>query len=208
MPEKNLPANYAEYRHQNFTRDSMAYLSNNILIAVMLIFFYVIFSRYTQAARTDFQPIEFLALQGWEFLWILILMVGVMFAHEGVYWLSLKLFGASDAVFVIKGITPHAMAAKTYFKKWPFVLAKLMSIIVISVVYLLLAPVIPLGWIEMALYFFAGNVAYGTTDLIAIFEAIRGPRNVRVEDLGENVLFYADKEYVKKLRAKKGLPSK
>lgn len=204
MPSKtSLPETYEEYRHLDFSRESMAYLSNNLLTAVMLIFFFVIFSAYTRFARTDFTPVEFLSLQGWEILWIFVLAVVMMFAHEGVHWLSFKLLGADDAVFMVKAVSPHALAANTYFKKFPYILTRLAPTLILSAVYLLLALVIPLSWVEMAIYFFAGNVAYATTDLIAIVETIRAPRNVLIKDVGEHVYFSADKEVVKKLRAKK-----
>ena len=209
MPvQKVLPSTYQEYRKHNFTRESMTYLSNNVLMAVMMIFFFVIFSRYTQSARTDFQPVEFLSIQGWEWLWIFVLAMVMMFAHKGIQLLSFKGLGAEDAVLLTKGFTPHVLAAKQYFTKWPYVIAKLMPIIVLSLIYLLLAPIIPYSWIEMSIYFFAFNVAYATTDLISIVEAIRGPRNVLIEDVGENVYFYADKEFVDKLRKKKGIAPK
>ena len=209
MPEENmLPPNYEEYRHHNFTRESMTYMLNNILTATMLIFFFVIFSRYTQSVRPDFEPVEFLSIQGWEWFWIFVLAVVMMFAHKGVQLLSFKGVGATDAVFLTKGFTPHVLAAKYYFTKWPYAIAKLMPIVVLSVVYLLLAPVIPYAWIEMSIYFFAFNVAYATTDLVSIVEAIRGPRGVRIEDVGDNVYFFADKEYVKKFRKRKGITSR
>ena len=197
-----LPPTHEEYRHQNFTRESMTYLSNNLLTAVMLIFFFVIFSRYTQAVRTDFEPVEFLSLQGWEILWLFVFAMVMMYAHQGVQWLSFKFLGGADAIFLIKGVTPHAMAAKSYFGKWLYIGMKLCPMVIISGVYLLIASVIPFGWIELAIYFFAGNVAYSTTDIISIVEAIRAPKGALIEDLGDQAYFYADREWVKKRKKK------
>lgn len=204
MPaRKELPNDYEEYRHQNFTRDSMTYLSNNLLTAVMLIFFFVIFSRYTQLARADFEPVEFLSLKGWEILWLFILAMVMMFAHEAIHWLSFKFLGKADSIFLVKGVTPHTLSSKSYFNKALYIVLKLCPMVVISAIYLLIASVIPFGWIELAIYFFAGNVAYSTPDLVSIVEAIRAPKGALIEDLGEHVYFYADKALIKKRKKMK-----
>ena len=203
MPVRTeLPETHEEYRLLNFSREGMAYLSNNLMTAVMLIFFFVIFSRIAQVMRTDFEPFEFLSLQGWEFLWIFILAVVMMFVHEGVHWLSFKVIGGANPAFLVKGVSPHTLAANQYFKKWVYILMELMPIALISAIYLLLVTVLPLSWMEMAIYFFAGNVAYGTTDLVAIVDALRAPNSVLIEHLGEKIYFYADKEFVKQRREK------
>ena len=203
MPVRTeLPETHEEYRLLNFSREGMAYLSNNLMTAVMLIFFFVIFSRIAQVMRTDFEPFEFLSLRGWDFLWIFILAVVMLFVHEGVHWLSFKVIGGGDPAFLVKGVSPHTLAANQYFRKWVYILIELMPIVLISGVYLLLVTVLPRSWMEMAIYFFAGNVAYGTTDLVAIVDALRAPNSVLIEHLGEKVYFYADKEFVEQRRAK------
>lgn len=204
MPVKtSLPDTHEEYRMLNFSRDSMTYLSNNLMTAVMLIFFFVIFSRIAQVTRTDFEPVEFLSLQGWEIFWIFVLALAMMYAHEGMHWLSFKLLGKAQPAFLVKGVSPQTLVAKQYFQKGLFILLELMPILLLSVVYLVIAPLLPLSWMEMTIYFFAGNVAYGTTDLVAIVEVLRGPKGALVEYIGEHVYLYADKEYVAKVRARR-----
>lgn len=198
MPaETKLPANFEEYKDLNMTRESMAYLTRNILMAVLLLAFFVLLSRYAVNTRTDFLGADFGGLRGWGILAVFVVGYVMMFVHAGATWLSLKLFSGHAPAYQMYAFTPRSVLKEIYLPKSAYILAKSMPVLTITAVYLVFAPIVPVGWLELAIYFFAGTIAYAVPDFIAIFEAARSPQGTLVEDASEHIYLYADKKFIK-----------
>jgi hypothetical protein len=199
MPaDTQLPQKYKEYKDLDMTRESMAYLTRNILMAILLLAFFILLSRYAANTRADFEGVDFGGLRGWGILAIFIVAYAMMYAHAGITWLSLKLFSGVNPVYQVNGLTPRAVLKGVYLPKGPYLLAKSLPVLSLTALYLILAPVVPVSWLELSIYFFAGNIAYAVPDLIAIFETARAPKGTLVEDTSEHIFLYSDKELIKK----------
>lgn len=199
MPaETMLPKNHKEYKTLDMTRESPTHLMMNILMAVLFLAFFYLLSGYAVNIRPEFGGAQFGGLWGWSTLLIFVLAYLMMYAHEALHWLGFKLFSGANPQFLVKGITPRAIMEEVYMPKGTFIASKAMPAVVLTIVYLILVFIVPTGWLVMMLYFFAGNLAYAASDLLAITEAVRGPKGTLIEDVSDEIYFYADKEFSKK----------
>ena len=203
MPvEMNLPPNYKEYKDVDMTRESPTYLSMNIFTAILLIFFFIVLSRYAENRLVDFEGAQFGGLQFWSILLVFLLAIVMMFVHEGLHWLSFKVLTGATPAFVAKNMMPRAILEEVYIPKGLYVLIKLLPTLLLTGLYFLLVPVLPLSWLEYAIYFFAGNIAYASSDLIMMAEALRAPQGTLVEDVSEHVHLYADERFAPEIKIK------
>lgn len=189
-PSHTAPRGYALARSLDFSRESTIYLWINIVMAVMLLVFYVFFSNLTVNIRTDFEGGTLGGFSGWGVLIVFLMAFVMMFLHEGIHWLMMWAMSGVKPNFTARGLNPHAFLPGVYFSPSRFLSIKLAPVILLSAVFFVAAPIFPLAWIQYLLFFFAGNVAYAAADLLAVTQVLRTPGKKLMEDLSERVNIY------------------
>lgn len=187
---KQLPPKFTPFRKLDFTRDSASYMMVNVLMALTLLLFYYIFSLIIQRIVPEFEGALLGGFSFWEVMIVFVLAFVMMFMHEGLHFFVHKTVTGIRPDFSAKSANPHTRLPGVYFSKGTFVLMKLVPLVVLSLVFLAIAPIIPMSWMTYALFFFAGNAAFSSSDLIAITQTLRNRGEVYVEDLSDVVILY------------------
>ena len=194
--ENTLPQNYALYKELNHTRQSPAYFGINLLTALLFLFFFQMLSQVALAMREDFAGTAIGGLRGWAVLWVFLLAFVMMFLHEALHMVTFWAFTGVKPTFSVIGLMPRTIVPSLYLPKGTYLLIKATPLVLLTGAYLALLPYLPLSWLLYSLFFVAGNIAYSVSDVWAMLETSKAPRGALVEDVGEYVRIFADKQYI------------
>lgn len=196
--ETTLPKNFALYKELNHTRQSPAYFTINLLTALLFLLFFSLLSQVAGAMRADFEGTVIGGLRGWAVLGVFLLAFVMMFLHEALHLVTFRAFTGAKPTFSVTGLMPHTIVPSLYLPKGTYLLIKATPLVLLTGAYLALLPYLPLSWLMFSLFFFAGNIAYSASDIWAMMETVKAPRGALVEDVGEFVRLFSDKQFIAK----------
>lgn len=189
-----LPPKVTPFRKLDFTRDSSSYLMVNIMMALTLLLFYYIFSLFINNMLPGFEGAALGGFSFWEIMIVLIMSFVMMFLHEGIHFAAYKVVTGIKPDFSAKSANPHTRMPGIYFNKGIFIVLKLVPLVLLTALFLLTAPIVPMSWMTYFIFFFAGNAAFSSSDLIAISQVLRIRGKVYVEDLSDVVILYTQED--------------
>ncbi len=191
---KQLPPKVTPFRKLDFTRDSSSYLMVNIMMAMTLLLFFYIFSVFIKNMLPDFEGAALGGFSFWEIMIVLAMSFAMMFLHEGIHFAVYQAVTGIKPDFSAKAANPHTRMPGIYFNKGVFILLKLTPLVLLTAIFLLLAPIVPMSWMTYFIFFFAGNAAFSSSDLISISQVLRIRGKVYIEDLGDVVILYTQED--------------
>ncbi|NSW54237.1 MAG: DUF3267 domain-containing protein [Anaerolineae bacterium] len=184
------PAGYELAKTIVFTRDNPNYLWVNILMALLLLVFYQLFSNLTVTLVPGFEGAWLGGFSGWGVLLVFLMAFVMMFLHESIHYLGMWVLSGVRPRFTAKSFNPRAVLAQTWFPPLVYIAMKLTPLVLLTAVYFLIAPYLPLDWLDYVIFFFAGNAAYAAQDLLSVAGVLRVPGKKLVEDRSEVVFIY------------------
>ena len=188
---KKLPPKFSPFRKLDFSRESPSYMMVNVLMALILLLFYYIFSTIVQSMVPEFEGAALGGFSFWEVMIVFVLAFVMMFLHEGIHFFVYKTITGTKPDFAAKSANPKTRMPDVYFGKWLFIIVKLIPLLVLTLLFLAIAPIIPLSWMTYAIFFFAGNAAFSASDFIALTQVLRTKGEIFVEDLSDVVILYS-----------------
>jgi hypothetical protein len=194
--ETTLPKNFTLYKELNHSRQSPAYFIINMLTALLFLLFFQLLSQVAAAMRTDFDGASIGGLRGWAVLGVFLLAFVMMFVHEALHLVTFWAFTGVKPTFSVTGLVPRTVVPSLYLPKGMYLLIKATPLVLLTGAYLALLPYLPLSWLMFSFFFFAGNIAYSASDLWAMVETVKAPRGALVEDVGEFVRLFSDKQFI------------
>ena len=200
--ETTLPKNFALYKELNYSRQSPAYFTINLLTALLFLLFFSLLSQVAAAMRTDFDGASIGGLRGWAVLGVFLLAFVMIFVHEALHLVSFWSLTGVKPTFSLTGLVPRTIVPNLYLPKGIYLLIKATPLVLLTGVYLAVLPYFPLSWLMFSFFFFAGNIAYSASDIWAMAETIKAPRGTLVEDVGDFVRLFSDKPFIARPPAK------
>ncbi len=124
-------------------------------------------------------------------LGILLLVVVVMlFVHEGFHGLCFWLFTRSRPKFAFKGYYAYAAAPDWYLPKGQYLITGLAPLVGITLICVALMFFVPAAWLMPLVWMLVLNTSGTCGDLWMVFELLRSPSHVLARDKGDVLEFY------------------
>jgi hypothetical protein len=189
-PKVTPPDHYILAKTLIYTRENPNFLWVNILMALMLLFFYSVFSNITMGLVPGFEGSWLGGFNGWGILGVFVMAFVMMFLHESMHFLGMWLITGVRPTFTAKSLNPRAFLEGVYFPPLVYAAMKLTPLVVLTGVYFAIAPLLPLSWLDYVIFFFAGNAAYAAQDLLIVVQVLRERGKKLIEDHSEYVYIY------------------
>ena len=186
---KYLPTNYHCYKTLNLS-GSRTILWLNLAAFLLLFFFGWLFSRLI----TKFTPIHpfqngilglFSSFSLLSLGVILLSILIVLIFHELTHGLFFWLFTHEHPTFSLKAGYAYAAAPQWYLPILQYLLVGISPFVIITILYILLARLVPLHLIKFLLLIATFNAAGSIGDLIVVGWLLKQPMNILVKDEGD-----------------------
>ncbi len=195
VPTRELPENYVLRKNFNAKdpRTSLAMNANGLAAFFLFAWLFFIITVWLR-------PVDSKGLLGSTFtssglilriLGVLVLMLVLIYIHEGIHGLFFWLATRTRPVFGFRVIYAYAAAPDWYIPRDSYMLVGLAPFVVISAVGVFLLAIVPAGAIAAVLLFVVMNASGSVGDLMVTLLLLRQPADALACDKGDEVRIYA-----------------
>lgn len=123
-------------------------------------------------------------------LTLLIVIVVMLFVHEGFHGLCFWIFTKTRPRFAFKGYYAYAAAPDWYLPKGQYLITGLAPLVGITVICVALMFVLPAWWMSPLVWMLVLNTSGACGDLWMVYWLLRSPADVMSRDKGDVLEFY------------------
>lgn len=123
-------------------------------------------------------------------LTLVIVVVVMLFVHEGFHGLCFWIFTKTRPLFAFKGFYAYAAAPEWYLPKGQYMITGLAPLVGITVICVALMFVLPVWWMSPLVWMLVLNTSGACGDLWMVFWLLRLPSDVMSRDKGDVLEFY------------------
>jgi hypothetical protein len=123
-------------------------------------------------------------------LTFVIVIVVMLFVHEGFHGLCFWIFTKTRPLFAFKGFYAYAAAPEWYLPKGQYLITGLAPLIGITAICVALIFVLPVWWMSPLVWMLVLNTSGACGDLWMVFHLLRLPADVMSRDKGDVLEFF------------------
>jgi hypothetical protein len=123
-------------------------------------------------------------------LTFVVVIVVMLFVHEGFHGLCFWIFTKTRPLFAFKGFYAYAAAPDWYLPKGQYLITGLAPLVGITVICVALMFVLPVWWMSPLVWMLVLNTSGACGDLWMVFWLLRLPSDVMSRDKGDVLEFY------------------
>lgn len=123
-------------------------------------------------------------------LTLVIVVVVMLFVHEGFHGLCFWIFTKTRPLFAFKGFYAYAAAPEWFLPKGQYLITGLAPLVGITVICVALMFVLPVWWMSPLVWMLVLNTSGACGDLWMVFWLLRLPSDVMSRDKGDVLEFY------------------
>jgi hypothetical protein len=123
-------------------------------------------------------------------LTFVIVIVVMLFVHEGFHGLCFWIFTQTRPLFAFKGAYAYAAAPEWYLPKTQYLITGLAPLVGITVICIALIFVLPVWWMSPLVWMLVLNTSGACGDLWMVYWLLRSPADVMSRDKGDVLEFY------------------
>jgi hypothetical protein len=123
-------------------------------------------------------------------LTFVIVIVVMLFVHEGFHGLCFWIFTKTRPLFAFKGAYAYAAAPEWFLPKGQYLLTGLAPLVGITVICVALMFVLPAWWMNPLVWMLVLNTSGACGDLWMVYWLLRSPADVMSRDKGDVLEFY------------------
>ena len=184
-----LPNNYGEIFKVDLAKDKKLSLIINILAVIVMILMCALGNLFVPVTKLFSMEQGFLSYT----MRFVVLIVGqfvYIILHEGVHGIVMKMYGAKNIKFGLKG--PYAFAGcEDYFDKPSYIAVALAPIVVLGIVLLIINLVVSIEWFWVVYFIQVTNVGGAMGDLYVTCKFVKMPNDILVKDTGVSMTVYS-----------------
>jgi len=190
---KTLPEGYTLNRTLDL-RQTKNLILVNVLGVVLLIASWIGFAGLANALHPGSMNFSISSGNlGSAFLSLLtfvIVIVVMLFVHEGFHGLCFWVFTKTRPLFAFKGFYAYAAAPEWYLPKGQYLITGLAPLVGITVICVALMFVLPVWWMSPLVWMLVLNTSGACGDLWMVYWLLRLPSDVMSRDKGDVLEFY------------------
>lgn len=197
QPTQTLPSNFALTGTIDITKDQRLLLVLNVLGLFFLVaggwlFFVAIIALRPTVANTQFSILFSTSLLETLLLIAAVLALTVVhiLIHEAIHGMCFWWFTRSMPRFAFRWTHAYAAAPDWYLPRNHYLLTALAPLVVISLAGLLLAWVVPAGWLLAVWFVLTSNAGGSVGDIWVAIWLLRQPADSLANDRGDAVSLY------------------
>lgn len=123
-------------------------------------------------------------------LTLVVVIVVMLFVHEGFHGLCFWIFTKTRPLFAFKGFYAYAAAPDWYLPKGQYLITGLAPLVGITVICVALMFVLPVWWMSPLVWMLVLNTSGACGDLWMVYWLLRSPSDVLARDKGDVLEFY------------------
>jgi len=123
-------------------------------------------------------------------LTLVIVIVVMLFVHEGFHGLCFWIFTKTRPLFAFKGYYAYAAAPEWFLPKSQYLITGLAPLVGITVICVALMFVLPVWWMSPLVWMLVLNTSGACGDLWMVYTLLRLPADVMSRDKGDVLEFY------------------
>jgi hypothetical protein len=126
-------------------------------------------------------------------LTLMIVIVVMLFVHEGFHGLCFWIFTKTRPLFAFKGAYAYAAAPDWYLPKGQYLITGLAPLVGITAICVSLMFVLPAWWMNPLVWMLVLNTSGACGDLWMVYYLLRSPSDVLARDKGDVLEFYTSR---------------
>lgn len=199
-PTKCLPDNYRQDSILDLSKNKRLAIGLNILGTIFLLIFGAILLWLVSALRNGVGQGELIGRFSLEiFLGIVCVSILSVILHEIIHGMSFWYYTGEKARFGFKGLYAYAAAPEWFIPRQKHVVIALTPLIGITTIGLVLLLIMPIKVLPFLFFSVIVNLAGSIGDVVIVVWLLTKPRTAYVNDYGDGVAVYVNKEETTRL---------
>lgn len=184
-----LPSGYEQIYKVDLANDKKLSLIINILAVIVMVSMCILGSFYIPITKLFSMEQGFLSYT----MRFVILIVGqfvYIILHEAVHGIVMKMYGAKNIKFGLKG--PYAFAGcEDFFDKPSYIAIALAPIVVLGIILFIITLMVSAEWFWVVYFIQTTNIGGAMGDLYVTCKFMKMPQDILVKDTGVSMTVYS-----------------